>query len=585
MVDAQARVRRLRQHRLRRRRRSAPSARRTARRAISASPISADHRRRGRRVHAGRRRQRAHRRQLRARPHLPRLPRRRPALPEAVLRARATAPSGQACVLTDADVDAAHDRRRHRSSCTPARSDDGCDPVAQNGLHAAGARCWLSPPDDVGRVGICLMSLGAGHGRRHLRRAKQAQCAPGFRCDGFDFCRRYCYFDAPDGGITAGAGACPASEGACERFSFSGTDLRHLRQPSKMRRQSSLATARRPRGAHLEELPEPDAGPGEVRVRVAAVALNHLDIWVRNGLPHLKLEYPFRLGADVAGTIDELGAGVRGVAVGDEVVVNPGHSCGRCRECLSGRDNLCRWFGSWARTCSGGYCRADRRAGAERRRRKPKSLAVAEAAALPIDVPDRVADADAQGAGAARATTCWCMAAGSGVGVGAVQIAKLHGARVIATASTDDKLAARARARRRRDHQPRDAGSRRRGQAPDRQARRRHRVRARRRRGLAQADPRRARAAGASSPAARPAGFDARTDLRHVFFRQLEILGSTMAPKGDLFPILDHVGAGRLQAGGRPRHAAGRGPGGPLVYCEIARVFGKIVPDRTITSH
>src|SRR5947209_5376013 len=79
----------------------------------------------------------------------------------------------------------------------------------------------------------------------------------------------------------------------------------------------------------LEELPEPEGGPGQVRVRVGAVALNHVDVWVRRGLPHLHHEYPFVLGADVAGTIDQLGPGVTGIAVGDEIVVNPGHSLGR----------------------------------------------------------------------------------------------------------------------------------------------------------------------------------------------------------------------------------------------------------------
>ena len=114
-------------------------------------------------------------------------------------------------------------------------------------------------------------------------------------------------------------------------------------EPSKCAR-SSCENMGAPRSSPSKNCPSRTPGRGEVRVRVAAVAMNHLDIWVRNGLPHLKLEYPFRLGADVAGTVDELGPGVRGVAVGDEVVVNPGHSCGRCRECLSGRDNLCRWF-------------------------------------------------------------------------------------------------------------------------------------------------------------------------------------------------------------------------------------------------
>ena len=51
---------------------------------------------------------------------------------------------------------------------------------------------------------------------------QQAECAPGFRCDSFDFCRRYCYFDQPDGGVSAGTGTCPTVEGTCGRFSFSG---------------------------------------------------------------------------------------------------------------------------------------------------------------------------------------------------------------------------------------------------------------------------------------------------------------------------------------------------------------------------
>jgi NADPH:quinone reductase-like Zn-dependent oxidoreductase len=295
----------------------------------------------------------------------------------------------------------------------------------------------------------------------------------------------------------------------------------------------------------LEELPDPHAGPGEVRVRVAAVAVNHLDLWVRKGLPHLKLEYPFRLGADVAGTVDEVGPGVRGVAVGDEVVVNPGHSCGRCRECLSGRDNLCRFYRLMGEDMSGGYCEL-LTVPAQNVVPKPKSLPFAEAAALPTTF-----------------LTAWqmltrkapvhpghdvlVMAAGSGVGVAAVQIAKLHGARVIATASSDDKLA-RARALGADEtinHATQDLVA--------------EVKRLTGKRGvdiifehvgaevwpkliLATARNGRIVTCGATS------GWDARTDLRHVFFRQLEILGSTMGPKGDLFPILDLVGSGRLKA-------------------------------------
>lgn len=295
----------------------------------------------------------------------------------------------------------------------------------------------------------------------------------------------------------------------------------------------------------VEELPEPSAGPGQVRVRVGAVALNHLDIWVRNGLPHLKLEYPFLLGADVAGTVDQVGAGVERVAVGDEVVVNPGHSCMRCRDCLSGRDNLCRWYQLMGEDRSGGYAEKIV-VPAINVVARPPTISVEEAAALPttfltawqmLTRKAKVAPGD----------DVLVMAAGSGVGVAALQIARLHGARVIATASSDDKLA-RARqlgADETINHRTQDLAA--------------EVKRLTGKRGvdivvehvgaevwskviLATARNGRIVTCGATS------GFDARTDLRHVFFRQLEILGSTMGPKGDLFPILEHVGRGRLKA-------------------------------------
>ena len=103
------------------------------------------------------------------------------------------------------------------------------------------------------------------------------------------------------------------------------------------------------------ELPEP--GPREVRVRVRAVALNHLDLWVRRGMPGLKLSFPHRLGSDVVGEVDALGPGARGVRVGERVVVNPGLSCGVCERCLSGRDSLCRKYAILGEHTSGGYAR------------------------------------------------------------------------------------------------------------------------------------------------------------------------------------------------------------------------------------
>jgi NADPH:quinone reductase-like Zn-dependent oxidoreductase len=94
----------------------------------------------------------------------------------------------------------------------------------------------------------------------------------------------------------------------------------------------------------LEDLPDPQAGPGQVVVAVKAAALNHLDIWVRTGWPGLKLAFPHVLGSDVAGVVEAVGAGVEGLQPGDAVVLNPSLGCGRCERCLSGRENLCRRF-------------------------------------------------------------------------------------------------------------------------------------------------------------------------------------------------------------------------------------------------
>ncbi len=298
-----------------------------------------------------------------------------------------------------------------------------------------------------------------------------------------------------------------------------------------------------PEVLRLEELPDPVPGPGEVRVRVAACALNRLDVWVRNGLPHLKLAYPFILGSDVAGTVDGVGPGVRNAKDGDEVVLSPGTSCGTCRECLSGRDNLCRGYGILGETRDGGY--ADFVVvPAQNLLPAPKGLSPALRAAVPLTF-----------------LTAWQMlvekarvqpgevvlihAAGSGVGSAAIQIARLHGAEVIATASGDHKLEkARALGAQHTvrsgdgvlDEVKRVTGKRgvdvvfeHTGAATWTQSI------------LACARGGRIVTCGATS------GFDARTDLRHVFFRQIQILGSTMGSKGSLFTILDHVAAGRLQ--------------------------------------
>lgn len=193
-----------------------------------------------------------------------------------------------------------------------------------------------------------------------------------------------------------------------------------------------------PEVLEMTDLPTPEPRAQEVRVRVKAVALNHLDLFVRQGWPGLKLELPHVLGSDVAGVVDAVGAEVTDVAVGAEVVLNPGLSCGACEKCLAGDDVLCRRYQIIGEDTRGGYaeyvCVPK-----QNLLPKPKALSFEEAACLPLTFLTAwhmlVTRAQLQ-----PGETVLIHAAGSGVGSAGVQIAKLMGATVIATASTAAKL-------------------------------------------------------------------------------------------------------------------------------------------------
>lgn len=294
------------------------------------------------------------------------------------------------------------------------------------------------------------------------------------------------------------------------------------------------------------ELPDPSPGPGHAVVDVHACALNRLDLWVRGGLPGLRLPLPHVLGSDIAGVVTAVGPGVDDGWLGREVVVNPGLSCGTCEACLSGWDNLCPRYKILGETAPGGYC--ERIAvPAQNLLAKPAGLSMVAAAAVPLTF-----------------LTAWQMlvtrarvgpgqvvlihAVGSGVGVAGLQIARLHGARVVALASSDAKLAA-----------ARELGAEvtLRSDAPDweRQVRAVPFVGKRgvdvvfEHTGVATwaASLRLCRRGGAVVLCGATSGYEAVTDLRQVFFRQLQVLGSTMGAKASLFPILEHVAAGRLR--------------------------------------
>lgn len=294
----------------------------------------------------------------------------------------------------------------------------------------------------------------------------------------------------------------------------------------------------------VEELPAPDVGPGEIRLRVQACALNHLDIFVRRGLPNLQLSYPHILGADIAGEVESVGPGVEGVDVGQRALLAPGVSCGVCRLCLAGRDNLCRSYGILGESRTGGYAELIT-VPAANLLPYPDGLEPTEAAAIPLTF-QTAWQMLVERARIRPGETVLVLAAGSGVGAAAVQIARLFGARVIATASSEAKLE-RARelgadhlvshadegwpsvVRKLTDKRGVDVVFEHVGAATwDKSIR-------------VCASGGRIVTCGATS------GWDARTDLRHVFFRQISILGSTMGSKSVLFDVIDHVRAGKLR--------------------------------------
>jgi NADPH:quinone reductase-like Zn-dependent oxidoreductase len=290
------------------------------------------------------------------------------------------------------------------------------------------------------------------------------------------------------------------------------------------------------------DLPEP--GPREARVRVRAVALNHLDLWVRRGMPNLKLDYPHRLGADVVGEVDALGPGARGVKVGERVVVSPGITCGVCERCLSGRDNLCRRYAILGEHVSGGYAR-HLNAPDTNLLPFPGDQPFTQIAAVPL-VFLTAWQMVVEKAQVRPGQTVLVQAAGSGVSSAAIQIAKLFGARVFATAGSDAK-AARAR----------DLG------ADEVINYKTHDFvdEVRRLTGKRGVDvviehvggEVMAKSVLATTAGGRivtcgaTAGSQPKIDLLHVFYRQIEILGSTMGSKGSLFGILEHVKAGALR--------------------------------------
>ena len=321
------------------------------------------------------------------------------------------------------------------------------------------------------------------------------------------------------------------------------------------------------------DAPDPVIRASEVLVRVRACALNHLDLWVRHGIPGVAFPLPHIAGSDISGEIAQIGADVTTVRVGQKVVLAPGVSCGKCPACLSGQDNRCRQFTNLGYMIDGG-CAEFVRAPEVNCMPYPENLSFEEAASIPLVFQTAwhmlIARAELQ-----PGEDVLILGAGSGVGSAAIQVAKFFGARVIATAGGDEKL-----------QKAKELG------ADHLINHKTQKIREEVRRltnksgvdvvfehvGTATWDESIASLApgGRLVTCGATTGYDAKIDLRFLFSRQLSLLGSYMGTKPELLTVLKLVAAGRLRpvvdrvfplAEAAAAHA----------YLESSAQFGKVV--------
>jgi NADPH:quinone reductase-like Zn-dependent oxidoreductase len=326
-----------------------------------------------------------------------------------------------------------------------------------------------------------------------------------------------------------------------------------------------------PEVLRYEDIPDAEPRKDQVLIRVKACALNHLDIWVRKGLPGVKL--PHILGSDIAGEIVAVGEYVTAFNVGQRVVLAPMHFCNHCAKCVAGLQNECPDFTVLGNAVDGGNC---------------------ELIALPavnvIPIPDGLDFVQAASvplvfltawhmlvgrAGIRPGQTVLVLGAGSGVGIAAIQIAKLFHARVITTAGDENKLE-KARAlgadhgidhykqkisqevRKITDQQGVDIVVEHVGAATWDES-------------VKSLKP-----GGTIVTCGATTGPNVGFDLRFLFSRQLNLLGSYMGTMGELHEVLRQIFAGRL----KPivdRTFALKDARAAHEYLEASQMFGKVV--------
>ncbi len=326
-----------------------------------------------------------------------------------------------------------------------------------------------------------------------------------------------------------------------------------------------------PEVLRYEDVPDPQLGKDQVLVRVRACAMNHLDLWVRKGLPGVKL--PHILGSDVAGEVAEVGEYVTNLRPGQRVLLAPMHFCNHCAKCTAGLQNQCREFTVRGNLIDGGDC---------------ELIAVPEVEVIPI--PDSLSFDQAASvplvfltawhmlvgrAGVRPGQTVLVLGANSGVGIAGIQIAKFTNCRVIASAGDDRKM---ARARELGadyviNHYQRKISE------EVKQITNKEGVDI----VLEHVGPatwdeslRSLKPAGTLVTCGATTGPQVGIDLRFVYSRQLSILGSYMGTMGELHEVLKHVFSGSLKPvvdRAFPLHDTRAAH----EYMEKSQMFGKIV--------
>jgi NADPH:quinone reductase-like Zn-dependent oxidoreductase len=321
----------------------------------------------------------------------------------------------------------------------------------------------------------------------------------------------------------------------------------------------------------FEDISDPQLRKDQVLIRVKACALNHLDLWVRKGLPGVKL--PHINGSDISGTIEQIGEYITDLKVGQRVLLAPMVWCGNCAACADGRQNMCRHFTVIGNLVDGGNC---------------EFIAVPRVNVIPI--PDSLTYDEAASVPLVF-LTAWHMlvgranlrpgefvlvlGGGSGVGSAAIQIGKLLGARVIATAGDERKL-----------DQSKELGA---DYLIDHYKQKitdevkkitakagvdvvlEHVGKATWNESVASLRP-----GGRLVTCGATTGPEAQFDLRVLFAKQLSFLGSYMGTLGELHEVLKHVFSGRLKpviSKTFPLHEAQKAH----EFLEKGHQFGKVV--------